>query len=146
MALQGARLLCRRNRQTAQVGNCLLIRRLQGRACARWVEIEECRVPVALQTCIQIVVLRRTVVNTKARADNRLAMKHAGCPGKADARIEVPVVRVVQSWIFWARCRVDWGGIWPVLGTRSKADSMERVDVENCGVIIGFVSYAVLSP
>src|SRR5579863_7464495 len=135
MALQGAGLLKVSNvaPQATQVWDCLLISRQERRAWAGWVKIYERRVPIALQARVKVIVLGCTGVNSKPRSNDGLGVKDAGSPGKADARIEVGVVGVIQSRIgrTW-RC-VDRRGIGAVRRSWSQANAVKLGDIENRG-------------
>src|ERR1700687_3597755 len=73
-------------------------------------------------------------------------MKHAGRPGDADARVEVPVVSVIESRISGAGLSVDGGGEWAVGGTGPKTGAMKRVEIEDRGTIVRLVRHSVIFP
>lgn len=56
---------------------------------------------IALQASVQIIILSRPVVDAKASANDRLPMECRRRPCEAHARIEVFVIRLVQSRILW---------------------------------------------
>src|SRR5215469_9838080 len=72
---------------------------------------------VALEPGVQVVVLRRSVVNPKAEAKNGSPANEGWRPGEAQSRIEVPVIRVVQRRIPRAWGSVDWSQKRSVEGT-----------------------------
>ena len=148
VALQGSRLLKIDNvaPEAAQVRGCLLISRQEGRARAGWVKIYERGEPVAFEAGVEVIVLCCTVVNSKTCSNHGLSVECTRCPRHANTRIKVLVVGVIQRGILRAGRCVDGRWEWAVNRSRSQADSMKFIEIENRGAVVCLVGHSVILP
>src|SRR5579872_778124 len=94
--------------QTLKSGVLLLKLRLQ--IGARRKTIDQNPKRIALESGVQIVILRGAVIDAEARADHRFSLQCAGSPSQSQARIKVHVTGVVQCRVRRTRRGVDGTG------------------------------------
>src|SRR6266478_2508587 len=86
------------------------------------------------------------MVDTKAGADDGLSVERCGSPRDTETRIEIPVTRIVQRGISWARRSVYRRGEGRVERTRTQASTVELVEVKHRGAVGRFAGDAVIVP
>src|SRR5580704_12608000 len=117
-------------RKIREVRFCLLVRGLQGEreGVARIIRRRIHCYPerVAFQPGVQVVVLRRTVINAKTGTENGFPMKRTWRPCHCEPGIKILVVWIVKSRIGWTGWSVDRAGTRrDIKRARPKADAMK---------------------
>src|ERR1700722_2809895 len=83
-------------------GTCATYRRIEA--------VDQNSERVALQSRIQVIILRGPMINAEAGAHYCLSMKHSGSPSQRQSRIEIHVTGVVQARVRGARSRINGAG------------------------------------
>src|SRR5271165_1414818 len=101
---------------------------------------------VAFQSCVQIVVLCGTVINAKSGANNGLSVKRSGSPSQANARVEVLVIRIVQSGVCRTRRCIYRNDKGSIERTAPKARAMKLIQIKDRCPVSSFGSHAIVFP
>src|ERR1700688_4164524 len=111
--------------EARQIGTLLFQSGCEGRHLYRGAE------RIAFKARIEVVVLCCAVIDAKPGANDGLSVKSGRSPSHAHARIEVFVIRIVQSRILRTRRRVYGNSERSVERTGAQAGPVKLVEVED---------------